>query len=203
MQHEGQQGFSDVQLVQTDLHHTSEDSAAQNLQQYGSYTLVSSAGSPAMHEHFINVDNIHSAYDTSHSNGNYDNSNNGAAVTWYGSLDEHAALDPSGVSHEDQMGHAAWNNQQGLHYTAVTKKNAPGDVSRHDTPTSVFDIFNALSIVHPQSPRARSNQPTIGELFCITCCTSSLCLFTLPIRPVEIWPRSALRYPARVLHDRC
>ena len=196
MQHQGQQGFSDVQLVQTDLHHTSEDSAVQNLQQDGSYTLVSSAESPAMHEHFINVDNIQSAYDTSHSNGSYDNSNSGAAVTWYGSLDEHAALDPSGVSHEDQMECAAWNNQHGLQYTAVAKKNAPGDVSRHDTPTSVFDIFNALSIVHPQSPRARSNQPTIGELFCITCCTSSLWLFTLPIRPVEIWPCSALRYPA-------
>lgn len=202
MQHQGQQGFSDVQLVQTDLHHTSEDSAVQNLQQYGSYTLVSSAGSPAMHEYFINVDNIHSAYDTSHSDGNYDSSNNGAAVTWYGTLDEHAALHPIGVSHEGQMEHAAWNNHQGLQYTAVAK-NAPGDVSRHDTPTSVFDIFNALSIVHPQSPRARSNQPTIGELFYITCCTSSLCLFTLLIRTVENWPRSALRYPARVLHDRC
>ncbi|KAL0023708.1 hypothetical protein WJX79_005686 [Trebouxia sp. C0005] len=87
MQHEGQQGFSDVQLVQTDLHHTSEENAVQNLQQYGSYTL-------------------------------------------------------------------------GLHYTAVAKKTAPGDVSRHDTPTSVFDIFNALSIVHPQSPGTHTNQPT-------------------------------------------
>ena len=179
MQHEGQQGFSDVQLVQTDLHHTSEDSAAQNLQQYGSYTLVSSAGSPAMHEHFINGDNIHSAYDTSHSNGsngNYDNSNNGAAITWYGSFDEHAVLDSSGVSHEDQMEQAAWHNHQGLHYTAVAKKNAPGDVSRHDTPTSVFDIFNALSIVHPHSPRAQAVQHTTSKLLYFTCCTSSLCL---------------------------
>ena len=174
MQHEGQQGFSDVQLVQTDLHHTSEDNAVQNLQQYGSYTLVSSAGSPAMHEHYINVDNVHSAYDASHSSGYYENSSNSAVVTWYGSLDEHAASafgevsheDLSGVSHEGQMEHAAWNNQQGLHHTAVAKKNAPGDVSRHDTPTSVFDIFNALSIVHPQSPKACANQPTTGKLFC-------------------------------------
>ncbi len=168
MQHQGQQGFSDVQLVQTDLHHTSEDSAVQNLQQYGSYTLVSSADSPAIHEHFITADNIHSAYERSHSDGNYDNSNNGAAVTWYGSLDEHAALNPNVVSHEDQMEHAAWNHQQGLQYTAVAKKNAPGDVSRHDTPTSVFDIFDALSIVHPQSPRARTVQHTTGKLFYIT-----------------------------------
>ncbi|DBA95939.1 hypothetical protein WJX77_004025 [Trebouxia sp. C0004] len=172
MQHEGQQGFSDVQLVQTDLYHTSEDSAVQNLQQYGSYTLVSSADSPAMHEQFITMDNAHSAYDTNRSDGNYDNSNTGgnydnsstgAAVTWYGSLDEHAALGPSGISHEDQMDHAAWNNHQGLHYTTVANKNVPGDVSRQDTPTSVFDIFNALYIVHPQSPRPRANQPTTNH----------------------------------------
>lgn len=172
MQHEGQQGFSDVQLVQTDLHHTSEENAVQNLQQYGSYTLVSSAESPAMHKQFITMDNAHLAYDTSHSNGNYDNSNNGAAVTWYGSLDEHGATENGGYSLEEHTDHADWHNQQGLHYTAVAKKTAPGDVSRHDTPTSVFDIFNALSIVHPQSPGTHTNQPTTGKLGYITCCTS-------------------------------
>jgi len=201
MQHEGQQGFSDVQLVQTDLHHTSEDNAVQNLQQYGSYTLVSSAESPAVHEQFITVDNIHSAYDTSHSDGNCDNNKYGAAVTWYGSLDEHAATNPGGFSQENQTEHADWNSQQGLHYTTVAKKNAPGDVSRHDTPTSVFDIFNALSIVHPQSPRARAVQHTTSKLFYMTCCMHIFIVPGAPCRPelstnlaavcTEVSPKSA------------
>ncbi len=150
MQKEGHEGFSDVQLVQTDLHHTSEDSAVNNLQQYGSYMVVgqpnSSADTSAMHSSYADAEGVQSAYDNSH---NDSNNNGGAAVTWYGNLEGHAAIN---AANADQMQNAAWDGQQAVHYTAVAKKGAPGDVSRHDTPTSVFDIFNALSIV-PGSPR--------------------------------------------------
>ena len=64
-------------------------------------------------------------------------------VKWYGSLDTDAyAQQP------------ASNAGTG----ALVKKPAPGDVSRHDTPTSVFDIFNSLSIVPGSAGQPCSDQ---------------------------------------------
>ena len=164
MQPEGQEGFADVQLLQIELHHTSEDNALQNLQQYGNYTVVSPVESSAMQSAYISPDSSHSAHDNSHSTGDHDSGNNsGAMVKWYGCRDDPAAVHHGDFTHEDHMGHAPWNSQQAVHYTAVAKKAAPGDVSRHDTPTSVFDIFNALSIVHPISPRGHMNQQATGN----------------------------------------
>ena len=59
-------------------------------------------------------------------------------VKWYGSIDT--------GNHSHQAASNAATNEEALQY-AVVRKTAPGNVSRHDTPTSVFDIFNSLSIV--------------------------------------------------------
>ena len=179
--------FADVQLVQTDLHHTSEDSAMHNLQQYGSYAVVTHlpnpAEAPAMHSSHINADEMQSAYANSHTDDSIANNGN-AAVTWYGSMEGNAECNSGAFTHEQQLGSGPWDGQQALHYTAVAKKAALGDVSRHDTPTSVFDIFNALSIV-PGSPASHMTGPPTGVIllhaFNHTCNTC----FPLRIRYIQ------------------
>ena len=59
-----------------------------------------------------------------------------AQVKWYGSLD------PTSQTLSSNAGKA----QAAVSGVSLVKKPVPGDVSRHDTPTSVFDIFNSLSI---------------------------------------------------------
>ena len=63
-------------------------------------------------------------------------------IKWYGSIDTD--------SHAHRAASNVVTGQEALLY-AVVKKTAPGNVSRHDTPTSVFDIFDSLSIIPGQS----------------------------------------------------
>ena len=72
-----------------------------------------------------------------------------------------AAFDSQGPIGSD-LGNEEGYSRQLVHYTAVTKKGAPGDGSRHDTPTSVLDIFSALSMV-PGSPRVPIGILSSGE----------------------------------------
>ena len=73
------------------------------------------------------------------------NSNFTGAVRWFGSLDssnDYAAL----CSPAAHMWEPPWSAQRALPGAAVAKKEAPANVSRKDTPTSVFDFFGALDI---------------------------------------------------------
>ncbi|KAL3140248.1 hypothetical protein ABBQ38_004520 [Trebouxia sp. C0009 RCD-2024] len=131
---------ADVQLVQTDMQQPHFDNAAHNLQQCGGYMVVNHpSDNPAGNYQYPDGSHMVAVYNDD------PNSNSTSAVKWYGSLDSgvnHAAL----CSDAAQMGQPIWNGQQALQDAAVAKEGAPADVSRHDTPTSVFDIFNSLDI---------------------------------------------------------
>ena len=185
--------FADVQLLPTALPHSCDDSAVSNLQQYGSYMVLDqppdSVSDPAMQQTYINTDQAdaasaalnssakqshnahavaaHAAAAPLHSlGGNQGASTGSAAAMWYGELDGEAAANaalnsqgPAGSS----AGHEAGYGQSLVHYTAVAKKGFLGDVYRHDTPTSVLDIFSALSMV-PGSPRVPFGILSSGKL---------------------------------------
>ena len=142
------EGFADMQLVQTDMQHSHEDSAADNLQQYGGYMVVShptdTAAAQDSHQMGQLPDGSHMVAVYSDDQQQY-NSNHAGAIKWYGSYGsgvDNAAL----ASHAAKAEEPAWNGQQALQEAALVKKGQPADVSRHDTPTSVFDIFNSLDI---------------------------------------------------------
>ena len=123
-----------MQLVQTDMQHSHEDIAAHNLQQYGDYMVI---GHPT---------HAPAAHDSLYTDGQQEfvGSHTGA-VRWYGSYSsgtDHAAL----VSPAAGPGEQVWNGQLPSQQAAWDKKRLPADVSRHNTPTSVFDIFNNLHI---------------------------------------------------------
>lgn len=75
-------------------------------------------------------------------------------TTWYGMW---PAGDDTSASNADAT--------QGMvqHTTVVKKAAAPGNVSRHDTPTSVFDIFNSLSIMPGSAGQSYSEQGAGGQ----------------------------------------
>lgn len=131
---------ADVQLVQTDVQQPHFDNAAHNLQQCGSYMVVNHpSDTPAGNYQYPDGSHMVAVYSDD------PDSNSTGAAKWYGSLDsvnDHAAL----CSDAAQLGEPVWNGQQALQDAAVAKKGAPADVPRHDTPTSVFDIFNSLDI---------------------------------------------------------
>ena len=91
----------------------------------------------------------------------------GDADVWYGAHPTDAAEQAALHSQNSAAGIASGYGQQLVHYTAGGKKSMPGDVSRHDTPTSVFDIFNSLSIM-PPSPTGQNGHFPNGEgLLCM------------------------------------
>ena len=142
------EGFADMQLVQTDMHHSHEDSAANNLQQYGGYMVVShptdAAEAQDSHQMGQLPDGSHMVAVYS-DNQQQNDSNHAGAVKWYGSYGsgvDNAAL----ASHAAEVEDPVWSGRQALQEAAMAKKGQPAGVSRHDTPTSVFDIFNSLDI---------------------------------------------------------
>lgn len=152
---------ADVQLVQTDMQQPHFDNAAHNLQQCGGYMVVNHpSDNPAGNYQYPDGSHMVAVYNDD------PNSNSTSAVKWYGSLDSgvnHAAL----CSDAAQMGQPIWNGQQALQDAAVAKEGAPADVSRHDTPTSVFDIFNSLDIsaatsTAPLAAQHQSHQHNTG-----------------------------------------
>ena len=145
-----------MQLVQTDMQHCHEDSAANNLQQYGDYMVVSHpTHAPAAHDSLYT--DGQQELDSSHT----------GAVRWYGSYSSdtnHAAL----ISPAAGPGEQVWNGQPPLQEATMDKKRPPSDVSRHDTPTSVFDIFNDLHISGTTASaqvadQLQQQQPTTGR----------------------------------------
>lgn len=173
---QGPQDFADVQLLQTDPQQSHEDNAFSGLQQYGSYTIVNQpikgAEIPTPHDNYLNADE--SGMTAVQPGSEQNNSNDvGGTMKWYGNFepaDYHTALCNSVASHAAEMRSPVWDAQQALQaqYSAVAKKGAPGDVSRHDTPTSVFDIFNSLSIM-PGSPQQQHHGNNTGMLYASRC----------------------------------
>lgn len=147
-----------MQLVQTDMQRSHEDSAANNLQQYGGYMVVSHPTDTAQDSHQMGQlpDGSHMVAVYSDDQQQHD-SNHAGTARWYGSYGSgvsHAAL----ASHASGVEDAVWTGQQALQEAAMAKKGQPADVSRHDTPTSVFDIFNSLDISGRISPAPVASQ---------------------------------------------
>ena len=140
-----------MQLVQTDMQCSHEDSAADNLQQYSNYMVVShptdTAAAQDSHQMGQLPDGSHTVAVYSDDKQQYD-SNHAGAVQWYGSYGSGAVSHAALASHagHPETGEPFWTGQQALQEAAMAKKGQPADVSRHDTPTSVFDIFNSLDI---------------------------------------------------------
>ena len=154
------EGVADMQLVQTDMQHSHEDSAANNLQQYGGYMVVGhptdTAAAQDVHQMGQLPDGSHMVALYTDGQQELDSSHTGA-VRWYGSYSsgtDHAAL----VSPAAGPGEQIWSGQAPLQETTMDKKQPPADVSRHDTPTSVFDIFNSLDISGTASAQAANQQ---------------------------------------------
>ena len=142
------EGVADMQLVQTDMQHSHEDSAAKNLQQYCGYMvdshLTDTAAAQDIHRMGQLPDESHMVALYTDGRQELDSSHTGA-VQWYGSYSSdtnRAAL----VSPAAGPGEQVWSGQPSLQEATMDKKRPPSDVSRHDTPTSVFDIFNSLDI---------------------------------------------------------
>ena len=151
-----------MQLVQMHMQHSHEDSAANNLQQHGSYMVFShpadTAAAQDSHQAGQLPDGCQMVAVYSNDQQHCDSTHAGA-VKWYGSYNDgvdHAAL----ASHAGGAEDAVQNGQQALQEAAMVKKGQPADVSRHDTPTSVFDIFNSLAIsgAPPSAPMASLQQ---------------------------------------------
>lgn len=115
----------------------------EHLQQYSSGQFHISepfmpATTAAMQMHFSSPDGPFSALQHNPHYSVVGHDNTADQIRWHGSIDTD--------SHAHQAASNAVTGQEALQY-AVVKKTAPGNVSRHDTPTSVFDIFDSLSII--------------------------------------------------------
>ena len=162
---QGSQAFAEVQLLQADLQQSHERHAFN-----GSYTVVnqpmSNAEIPAPLDTYLNADEARMTAMQPDSEQNTSD-DHGGTVKWcdnFEQADQHTALHSHAASHAVQMSMPVWDAQQALQaqYSAVAKKGAPADVSRHDTPTSVFDIFNSLSIM-PVSPQQQHHGHITGS----------------------------------------
>lgn len=176
VQGQGQpEAFADMQLLQTTMQHSQEDSAVNNLQQHGTYMVVSHPADTAAAQ-----DNCHSGQlpDVSCTVAVYSDdqqqcdSNQTGAVKWYGSYGS-GVNDAAVASRANGQEDPVWHGQLVLQEAAMAKKGQPADVSRHDTPTSVFDIFNSLDISGtphsgPVASEQQQDRHNIGT--CTGCC---------------------------------
>ena len=159
-----------MQLVQTDMQHSQEDNAVSNLQLCGSYMVLNHpSDTPAADQTYQYPDG--SDMLPVYNDGQQEcDSNHAGAVTWYGSF-ESGTGDAALTSIAGQVGQPVWDGQQALQDAVVAKKGALADVSRHDTPPSVFDIFNSLDIsatpscvpvtAHHQQHQHNTGRPTL------------------------------------------